>query len=322
MAEEMTDKEYQLLCDALDDGFPDMLGRRNDANRADHGSIFATNPLGQEVTFFMPYEGAPSGFSEEIRSRFSESDGGIYAEADTLMEYFALSPFGFNLSKLEAFFDARVSNYKEMLHRKYQKYLEAAEPIPYEDLVDEPSFPDVFDGVYSYRQWLENILVPYSKIWFEHEISDLINKIVHVEGRLCEEPSAPVGSMGEFWREQNTKDHFLLGRLVEHYKWKFKHESALVKRKSQFELAGSGGGKASQAKRNERLDAFMSQIEVLADLAGKIDEDRILAQAWDDAGRLRDDMPKTPKVRFDYEVELRSIEPFKTRYEAVFRKSA
>lgn len=322
MAEQLSESEYELLCEALDDGFPDMLGRRNQANRADHGNVFASNPLGQEVTYFLPYEGGPSEFDEETRKRIRESDGGIYKEANSLMEYFALNPFGFNLAKLRAFFGGKVAEHREILDSKYQEYLETAEPFPYEFLVHEPGFPDVFDGVYSYPQWLENILEPYSKIWFEHQIADLINRAGYIEEGLIEDPISPKAPLVEFRREERIAAHFLLGRLVEHYKWKFKHENSLVKRKLQFELAGSGGGRASQAKRTERLDAFMSQIEALADLAGKIDEDRILAQAWDNVCKRRNDMPKTPKVRFDYEVDLRSCEPFKARYDAVFRNNA
>lgn len=323
MTEHLSEEDYQRLCEALEDGFPDMLGRRNPANKKQHGNVFATNPLGEEVSYFMPYEAPPSFLNNDTRQKLLTSKAGIYPEADSSREYFSLSPFGFNLEKLKAFFDTQVAEYRPLLKKEYDQYLKTAEYIPYEFLVDEPGFPDVFDGVYSYEQWEENIVVPYSKIWFDLEILRLINDALRPLSDPRAEAGLPSSSFAiKHETSRKMKTHFLLGRLVEHYKWKFRYESSLVARKLQFEHAGNSGGKASKTKRTARLEAYMVQVEILADLVGKIDESRILEQAWENACGLRTDMPKTPKIRFEYEVELRSIEPFKTRYEHVFRKNA
>jgi hypothetical protein len=47
MVEQLTEAEFELLCEALNDGFPDMLGKRNPKNRNNLGSVFNTNPLGE-----------------------------------------------------------------------------------------------------------------------------------------------------------------------------------------------------------------------------------------------------------------------------------
>lgn len=322
MNDELSDADYELLCEALNDGFPDMLGRKNPNNRKDIGSAFSTNPLGQETTFFMPYENAPSTLTQSVQKDIHTSKDGIFDEVDFQREYLALNPFGFELEKLERYFRSKVAEHKPRLLQAYHDYLEVAEPYPLEFLVEQPGFPDVFDGIYSYGQWVENILVPYSKIWFEHTIMELFIKAEPLE-LLPSDGEPPVtASLALFRLEKRLEAHFLLGRMIEHYKWKFKHERLIVQRNLQFELAGSGGGKSSNSKRIIRLEAFMKHIEALSALVGLVAEERIFSQAWDNAIEAGEHMPKTAKVRFDYEVQIRSVEPFRSRYQTIFRKDA
>ncbi|MDB2369279.1 hypothetical protein N9V68_01680 [Octadecabacter sp.] len=95
--------------------------------------------------------------------------------------------------------------------------------------------------------------------------------------------------------------------------------SASVKTRKR---AGEAGGRDAQNKKRARLELFMSEIEKLADVVGLLSEERIISQAYDNAKKLRPDMPSTVKIRFDYEVILRDQEPFKSRYEQVFKKGA
>lgn len=94
-------------------------------------------------------------------------------------------------------------------------------------------------------------------------------------------------------------------------------EVALRSRDIQ-ERRAKGGGEASRKKRANRLSMFLDEIEKLTPLVGLVSEERILSQAWDNLKEAQSDWPVTPKIRFEYEVELRSIEPFKSRYRAVF----
>ncbi|MFD0980994.1 hypothetical protein [Tropicimonas aquimaris] len=86
--------------------------------------------------------------------------------------------------------------------------------------------------------------------------------------------------------------------------------------------AGEGGGRHSNAKRQERLEALMTEIEKLSGIVGQMSEERILAQAWDNLKRARPDTPATPSIRFKYEVDLRSLDAFAARYRAVFAEGA
>jgi len=323
LAESLTEEEYFELCDALEDGFPDMLGRKMSFNKQNRGNLFSTNPLGEEVTFFMASEDVPSELTQTERSLLKEASGDFYLETDSFREYFSLNPFGFNFEKVKLFFDRRVEAIKPSLKEKYNEYLCNAELIPDEFLANEPGYPDVFDGIYSFPQWLENILVPYSKTWFEDEISRLL-RLAKYKEESFNEPNEQFEA--NEWAIapaiEEMRILLLVGRMVEHYKWKFRFESALVSRKQQFERAGSGGGSTSKAKRIQRLNDLMTEIETFADHVDKFGENLVLRQAWENLSKRRSDIPKTPKIRAEYEADLRSCAPFRERYEALFPKNA
>jgi hypothetical protein len=87
-------------------------------------------------------------------------------------------------------------------------------------------------------------------------------------------------------------------------------------------MAGKGGAQASRKRRQSNLEALMQELEKLVGTVGLISEERILAQAFESVAEINPRMPKSKKTRDDYETALRSEEPFKTRYEAIFRRSA
>ncbi|WP_170474683.1 hypothetical protein [Ruegeria arenilitoris] len=86
--------------------------------------------------------------------------------------------------------------------------------------------------------------------------------------------------------------------------------------------AGAGGGNTSRKRRLENLEAVMKEIEKLAGIVGLVREDRIVEQAFENAKASKSNFPKSKKSEEDYGVALRSDEPFKSRYDAVFRKDA
>lgn len=86
--------------------------------------------------------------------------------------------------------------------------------------------------------------------------------------------------------------------------------------------AGQGGARASRDRRQANLETLMQEIEKLADVVGLIGEDLIVAQAFENARTSQPKMPGTKRTLDDYGTTLRSEEPFKSRYEAVFRKNA
>ena len=99
-------------------------------------------------------------------------------------------------------------------------------------------------------------------------------------------------------------------------------EGAAQKASEAYKKAGIGGGRASRERKLANLEILIEEIEGLKGAVGLVSEDRIVAQAFDTAIARHKNMPKSKKTRDDYETALRSEEPFKSRYEAVFRKNA
>lgn len=99
-------------------------------------------------------------------------------------------------------------------------------------------------------------------------------------------------------------------------------EEVAIKALRARELAGKGGGKSAQKRRLKNLEILMGEIEKLSGAVGLFSESRIVAQAIDSARDLEPKMPKSKSTLDGYGTALRSEEPFKSRYEAVFRKNA
>ncbi|GAB5437850.1 hypothetical protein [Falsiruegeria mediterranea] len=99
-------------------------------------------------------------------------------------------------------------------------------------------------------------------------------------------------------------------------------EQAAVQSVAIKHRAGKGGARASRDRRLANLESYLQEIEKLASVVGVFSEKRILDQAFESARENNPQMPKSKKSREDYETTLRSEEPFKSRYEAVFRKNA
>ena len=98
-------------------------------------------------------------------------------------------------------------------------------------------------------------------------------------------------------------------------------EQLALRAKSTRELAGVEGGNASRQRRLTNLETLILEIEKLSDAVGLISENRIVSQAFDVALERNAKMPKSKKTLEDYETALRSEEPFKARYDAVFGKN-
>lgn len=86
--------------------------------------------------------------------------------------------------------------------------------------------------------------------------------------------------------------------------------------------AGEAGARASRDRRLQNLELLMQEIEQLSGAVGLISEERIIEQALEKSVEKQLDFPKSRKTHADYGTALRSEEPFKSRYEAVFRKNA
>ncbi len=99
-------------------------------------------------------------------------------------------------------------------------------------------------------------------------------------------------------------------------------ENAALQSTELRKKAGLAGGQASRKRKLANLEIFMEEIEALSGAVGLINEKLILQQAKEAALTRCQTMPHSQKTLEDYETYLRSEEPFKSRYRAVFRKNA
>ena len=99
-------------------------------------------------------------------------------------------------------------------------------------------------------------------------------------------------------------------------------EAAAILAAKTRKKAGEAGARASRDRRLQNLELLMHEIEQLSGAVGLISEERIIERALEKADTRKNDFPKSQNTHADYVTALRSEEPFKSRYDAVFWKSA
>jgi len=163
------------------------------------------------------------------------------------------------------------------------------------------------------------------KIWFEEEYGENWHSVVLLEYCLAHFGSDALATLAarilvsEFIANNDFDAGYASRELI---MLASGAEEVALKSRANQEKRAREGGRASSVKKAMRLSMYMDEIEKLSPLVEMISEDRVLSQAWDNLKKEHSDWPVTPKVRFDYEVELRSTEPNKSRYNLFFGKSA
>ncbi|GAA3868016.1 hypothetical protein [Celeribacter arenosi] len=100
-------------------------------------------------------------------------------------------------------------------------------------------------------------------------------------------------------------------------------EYEVVAMKEAKRKRGAASGQASNNKRAARVAAFWSEIEALADLFPKMTEERIVAQAFENAVANDPDLWRQGKGQMEAYLsdDIRSTEPYKSQYYALFQKT-
>ncbi|NIZ62234.1 hypothetical protein DL239_14745 [Sedimentitalea sp. CY04] len=316
----LTDEEIEQLADALEDGFRDDYIPGMEMRKLVLGNLFETNPLGDDAVYFPVADGLNEERLRVATSRDNRDELDLFKETSWETDMLWRNAFGFNLDKVEKYFRSKHDEVIGEYKRRYEKYLSNGD------------FDEAYDydfGVFSgepdtFEQWVEGRIFPYTRRWFERHIFTLIKEVRGSQRHLSEDLVAegkPV--LPGYWLEKLVVSAMQLGRMVEHYRWKFQYESSIVRRKEQSQKAGSGGGKSSSLAREARLEAFMFAIEQLADLFPRMSEDAIVMQAFENAAKREEKFWKVaPGQAERYVVPLRSEQPFKRRYDAIFRGNA
>ena len=119
-------------------------------------------------------------------------------------------------------------------------------------------------------------------------------------------------------------DAVSLGRMVEHYRWKFSYEEAALRGILTTEadkVRGQKGGDASGRSKRDNIDCLLDELESLGDLFPRMSEDAIFEQAYSNASKKRK-MPKSRKTIDGYSTIIKSEDLYRHRYNAIFRKNA
>lgn len=161
----------------------------------------------------------------------------------------------------------------------------------------------------------------FSKRWFEFKILDEMAafRSFRNDGSRDSELSK---SIEKQLRGMMFGEVLALGRMIEHYRWKFRFEADAhrgMATKAADSLRGKKGGEAKSRGKYANLDCLMLELEKLSDLFSRIDEEAIFRQAYTNAGKHRD-MPKSKKTYDNYGTTIRSEEPYLSRYRALVGK--
>lgn len=312
MTEKLTNDEIQQLNDAFEDGFRDEYLPGSKMVKVDLGKLFETNPLNDEAVFYQASDPFDENMVRSATSSKNRDNDDLFGDMSWESSMFWGNPFGFNFEKVEAYFRTKQD---EVIAEYAQRFEREIGELWSQGLYDD-------DGPNTFEQWIEGRIFPYTRRWFERHIAALCRGVRLEEKRLSEHLNSTADiPLPQFHLGRLVANAAKLGRMVEHYRWKFSHEELIVRRKDQSDRAGRGGAKSSSKKKVERLSVLMDEIEKLSSVVGLMSEDRILSEAFEQATLVRSDMPITQRTRFEYAVELRSVEPFKSRYGVVFRKS-
>ena len=244
--EELSIEDKEELEEALEDGFEDWSFPRNLQETISIGKAFETSPL-----FEVKLRVDRNGQYEDIKQNADNID---FSKDDDLFNdlsdhnFFISSPFGCNLKKLQIYFSKRFEVYMAEFgdELKSEPFLLEGESWDWDN---EPFFdlPHFHDFILS-KQY------PFTKLWFEisihFSILHLFATIKRVERIFAEyenpsqDPHFKMGNRTNFLSATSSilDDAGSLGRAIEHYRWKFMHEPALLKRASQSKNAGLGGG--------------------------------------------------------------------------------
>lgn len=184
---------------------------------------------------------------------------------------------------------------------------------------------------------------PSSAEWFAlhiYQLSELIDHKIQEEVGFRKEVDELAGDVDDYYVSEMEPDRYKerrlpfvqvvdaaikIGFLYRDAWWLEQHGDAAALGYTARRIgakAGIAGGKASRKRRLANLKILIEEIEKLSGVVDLISEERIVAQAIESSQGREPYMPKSKKTLDEYGTALRSEEPFKTRYEAVFRKNA
>lgn len=230
MSERFTEDEYKELEAALDDGFNDWSLSSQKQHKVPLGKLFSTNPL-FDVTVKVSNKAAFAGHNVNQISEENITSNPLYDSMD-FEQVFLSSPFGYDLDKLETLFNKRRETY---LQEKKDTLLAEYDELKYERPWDD----EEFDPTPHFDDFIVAKTFPFTKSWFELKIW---GHIQHLKSEVSRRERLLSSQRLKSARVNDDMDDFifgavngniieeavLLGRTLEHYRWKFRFENGTI----------------------------------------------------------------------------------------------
>ena len=170
---------------------------------------------------------------------------------------------------------------------------------------------------------LSDVGTVFTKRWFEFKILDELAsyELYLHDSQRDSSLSKKIGAQLRGFMQGRLMS---LGRMVEHYRWKFSYEEVTLRGIQTTEadkVRGQKGGDASGRSKRNNIECLLDELESLGDLFPRMSEDAIFEQAYSNASKKRK-MPKSRKTIDGYSTIIKSEDLYRHRYNAIFRKNA
>ena len=184
-------------------------------------------------------EGLPEEeIADEIESYLDE------CQPEDAPRWLETNPFEFDLKEITRFFEDRVDEIREEIRSDHEAFwrenLRGHEPEPIPEWVLEPSSMLLGEE-------------PYSKKWFEIHVIGEIESIAYWKEYRSNSPTAERLHLSSAGR---------IGRMIEHYRWRFSYGAHALRGKSNLRAA-TGGGKARAEARAPETMAILTKMDGL-----------------------------------------------------------
>lgn len=256
-SEMLSEDDTKDLEKALGDSFDSFTSTAGEELLVDVSHIYPNPLFGSRLRIRLPKPNPDEKDAHEINQDWDSEDLDNFFEdfqIDDAPKWFDSNPFRFDAKAIREFFERRVEIIREEIRRQYEpsptaQELEAGEDFPW-DWSNAKEDPD--DILLSY--WPEHL----SKAWFEINIFeefehlDFLLKIQEQHGKSVGHSSYYSVSVGR------------IGRMVEHYRWRFRFEADVIRGKKGLDSARAGGTERAKSTSLKRLVILKKMEEMVA----------------------------------------------------------
>jgi len=206
----LTDKERKGLEEALGDGFETSTGAPGNQDYVDV-SEFIENPLfGARVRIDLGILHDDDVDDDD----FIDSD--TDAQSDEEHQWWTTIPFNFRLDKIQKYFENKKREQTDAYLQKCEELFIQRTKYPGDPYYDLGLLPHPGDSLPAYK-------LPYTKAWFELKICDLFWRYDYFMKIIKKDNDG-----SSYMMDIAITDIGTIGRMVEHYRWKFLFEKNVL----------------------------------------------------------------------------------------------